>query len=187
MLSPHDPQAGSSNATNDRAGAAAQQRWRALSWLGRADQGVYLAVAVVFIGAAVAMTVYALVSFISHLDGDFPVALLELINNLLLVLIIMEVFGTVRNYVLTRTTSLRPFLYVGIISAIRRILSIGAETTVTHRAAESEVRLLILDLGVNGLVVLALTVALYLFGRADPVVAGAPPAEAEKEAEEYRG
>lgn len=186
MFSSREPAPGSLDTMSDRTDEPPRRR-RALSWLARADQGVYLAVAVLFIGASLAMIVYALATFIGHLDGDFPVVLLELINNLLLVLIIMEVFGTVRNYVLTRTTSLRPFLYVGIISAIRRILSIGAETTVAHRATESEFRLLILDLGVNGLVVLALAVALYLFGRADPIAAGAPPGEAEKESEEYKG
>jgi uncharacterized membrane protein (DUF373 family) len=187
MFSSRERVTGENEPAGGRGSGEPSRSRRALSWLARADQGVYLAVAVLFIGAALAMIVYALVNFIIHLDRDFPLELLALINNLLLVLIIMEVFGTVRNYVLTRTTSLRPFLYVGIISAIRRILAIGAETTVARRATESEFRLLILDLGVNGLVVLALAVALYLFSRASPAGAPVMAPEAEKEPEEYRG
>ena len=103
---------------------------RAEAWLDRADQGIYILVALLFLAAALAMGIYALVTFAVHIRDDFLLQLIAFINDLLLVLIIMEVFGTVRSYLTSGTTSVKPFLYIGIISATRRILAIGAQTTI---------------------------------------------------------
>ena len=132
--------------------------------LDRADEAVYLVVGALFLTAAVAMGVYSIATFIRHLQDDFPLDLITFINDLLLVLIVLEVLGTVRSYLETGTTSLEPFLYIGIISATRRILAIGAQTTLGEVKSESFEHLMI-DLGVNGGVVLALAVALFLFTR----------------------
>jgi uncharacterized membrane protein (DUF373 family) len=129
-----------------------------------ADQAVYVVVGLLFLTAAVAMGVYSVVSFVRDLRDDFPLDLITFINDLLLVLIVLEVLGTVRNYLETGATSLEPFLYIGIISATRRILAIGAQTTLGEVKNESFDHLMI-DLGVNGAVVLALAVALFLFTR----------------------
>jgi uncharacterized membrane protein (DUF373 family) len=134
-------------------------------WLARADRTVYVWVALLFLLAAVAMTVYSVLTFVLHLGQNFPLQLVIFVNDLLLVLIIMEVLGTVRSYLATGSTSLRPFLYIGIISSTRRILIIGAETTLGDATSEATFRRLMIDLGVNGAVVLALAVALFLFGR----------------------
>jgi len=133
-----------------------------LDW---ADEGLYLLVALLFLVAAGAMGVYSVITFVRNVEDDFPLDIITFVNDLLLVLIILEVLGTVRSYLATGTTSLRPFLYIGIISATRRILAIGAKTTIGEVATESAFRHLMIDLGINGAVVLALAVALYLFGR----------------------
>jgi len=135
------------------------------AWLEFGDQLLYFLVAVLFLGAAGAMGVYAVVNFVENVTGDFPLDIIAFVEDLLLVLIILEVLGTVRSYLERGSTSLRPFLYIGIISATRRILAIGAETTVGHGATETEFRHLMIDLGINGAVVLALALALYLFDR----------------------
>ncbi len=137
-------------------------------WLEWADRALYVLVALLFLGAALAMGAYSVVTFVREARHEFPLQLITFINDLLLVLIILEVLGTVRSYLATGTTSLRPFLYIGIISATRRILAIGAQTTVEKVATETTFRHLMIDLGVNGAVVLALAVALFLFGRHEP-------------------
>ncbi len=142
------------------------------SWLEWADRGVYLVVAVLFLAAALAMGGYAVVTFVRTARHEFPLQLITFINDLLLVLIILEVLGTVRSYLATGTTSLRPFLYIGIISATRRILAIGAQTTLGEVHSEATFRHLMIDLAVNGAVVLALASALFLFGRHQPATPG---------------
>ncbi|MGI8553951.1 MAG: phosphate-starvation-inducible PsiE family protein [Dehalococcoidia bacterium] len=134
-------------------------------WLDWADQAVYVLVALLFLVSAVAMGGYAVITFGQHLRQDFPLQLIRFVNDLLLVLIIMEVAGTVRSYLTSGTTSLRPFLYIGIISATRRILAIGAQSALTESVSETQFRHMMIDLGMNGAVVLALAAALFLFSR----------------------
>ena len=141
----------------------------ASSFLARGDELVYVVVGVLFLLAAASMGVYSIETFVRNWKDDFPLDLITFINDLLLVLIILEVLGTVRSYLETGTTSLEPFLYIGIISATRRILAIGAQTTLGEVKNESFNHLMI-DLGVNGGVVLALAVALFLFSRNRPDV-----------------
>ena len=140
-----------------------------LAW---ANRTLYLLVAFCLLGAAFLILVYSVVEFAAEAGDDFLLAIVFLINDLLLVLIVLEVLGTVRDYLSTGTTSLRIFLYVGIISAIRRIVAIGAETTAGEGVDEAEFTNLMIDLGVHAGVVLALAVALYLFGHQGPIGRG---------------
>ena len=61
-----------------------------------------------------------------------------------------------------------PFLYNGIISATRRILAIGAATTLGAATSETAFHHQMIDLGANGGVVLALAIALFLFSGQRP-------------------
>lgn len=91
-------------------------------------------------------------------------AIIKLVSDLLLVLIIMEVLGTVIHYLKSHATSLRPFLFIGIISATRGILSIGARLSVEAVSPEEFNRSMI-ELGVNALAILALGITLKLLGK----------------------
>jgi len=97
--------------------------------------------------------------------GDVAESIVQLISDLLLVVIIMEVLGTVIHYLKSHVTSLRPFLFIGIISATRGILLIGARLTVesgghTVENFSSDM----IELGVNAAVILALGITLKLLG-----------------------
>jgi uncharacterized membrane protein (DUF373 family) len=80
------------------------------------------------------------------------------------VLIIMEVLGTVIHYLKSHATSLRPFLFIGIISATRGILSIGARLSV-EAVSTDEFYHSMIELGVNALAILALGITLRLLGK----------------------
>jgi uncharacterized membrane protein (DUF373 family) len=93
-------------------------------------------------------------------------AIVSLISDLLLVVIIMEVLGTVIHYLKSHVTSLRPFLFIGIISATRGILLIGAKLTVggnTGRATNFTSDMI--ELGVSAGVILALGITIKLLGK----------------------
>src|SRR5437588_5680023 len=93
-------------------------------------------------------------------------AIIQLISDLLLVLIIMEVLGTVVHYLKSHITSLHPFLFIGIISATRGILSIGARLSVEGTSVPSqEFTRSMIELGVNAAVILALGITLKLLGK----------------------
>lgn len=91
-------------------------------------------------------------------------AIIKLVSDLLLVLIIMEVLGTVIHYLKAHATSLRPFLFIGIVSATRGILSIGARLSVETVQKDAFTNSMI-ELGVNAAVILALGITLKLLGK----------------------
>ncbi len=91
-------------------------------------------------------------------------AIIQFVSDLLLVLIIMEVLGTVIHYLKSHETSLRPFLFIGIVSATRGILSIGARLSVGD-VKPGEFSNAMIELGVNAAVILALGVTLKLLGK----------------------
>ncbi len=91
-------------------------------------------------------------------------SIIDLISDLLLVLIIMEVLGTVIHYLKSHATSLRPFLFIGIVSATRGILSIGAKLSVQQVEGSNFTNSMI-ELGVNAAVILTLGITLKLLGK----------------------
>jgi len=95
----------------------------------------------------------------------FAVAIIQLVSDLLLVLIIMEVLGTVTHYLKEHATSLRPFLFIGIVSATRGILSIGARLSVENTNTPQAFNQAMIELGVNSAVILALGITLKLLGK----------------------
>ncbi len=76
----------------------------------------------------------------------------------------MEVLGTVLHYLKEHATSLRPFLFIGIVSATRGILSIGARLSVENVQQAEFIRSMI-ELGINAAVILALGITLKLLGK----------------------
>jgi uncharacterized membrane protein (DUF373 family) len=91
-------------------------------------------------------------------------AIIQLVSDLLLVLIIMEVLGTVIHYLKAHATSLRPFLFIGIVSATRGVLSIGARLSVGE-VQPGDFTHAMIELGVNAAVILALGITLRLLGK----------------------
>ena len=141
---------------------------RVIPALEGADALIYSLVGLVFFGAAAGMLGYSVVAFPGNLAGlGFPIAIITLINDLLLVMIIMEVLRTVLSYLAERGGSLRPFLFIAAISATRRILAIGAQMSVAGEASlgPDQFRQSMVDLGVNAGVILAIAIALYLLTR----------------------
>jgi uncharacterized membrane protein (DUF373 family) len=131
------------------------------------DALVYGLVGIVFLAAAFGMLGYSVLIFPENVAHDgFPLAVISLINDLLLVMIIMEVLRTVISYLAERGGSLRPFLLIAAISATRRILAIGAQMSIAgDKLSPDKFQQEMIDLSVNAGAILAIAVALYLLGR----------------------
>lgn len=148
---------------------AVEEGWAAV-WLERGDRFIYgLVGACFFLGALFALG-YAFYNFFHQLSINFSdpaniaQAIINLVSDLLLVLIIMEVLGTVLHYLREHATSLKPFLFIGMISATRGVLAIGARLSVT-RVNGDEFRDAMIELGVNAAVILALGITLRVLSR----------------------
>jgi uncharacterized membrane protein (DUF373 family) len=141
--------------------------------LDRGDTLIYAIVGVCFfLGGFVALG-YSFWNFAYQLLVTSPItptvmvgAIVQLIADLLLVLIIMEVLGTVIHYLKSHVTSLRPFLFVGIITATRGILLIGAKLTVVSDISRAtNFTSDMIELGVSAGVILALGITIKLLGK----------------------
>jgi uncharacterized membrane protein (DUF373 family) len=148
---------------------AARVRHAVTPWLNGADILVYALVGIVFLADALAMLGYTVVTFFQSVHGNFPQAIITLVNDLLLVMIIMEVLRTVLSYIEEGGASLRPFLFIGAISATRRILAIGAEMSISgetqRQLTREDFARRMIDLGINAVVILIIVIALYLLAR----------------------
>lgn len=138
--------------------------------LDRGDSIIYAVVGACFFLGGIIALVYSFWHLVVSLTlpgvlkpTDLAQAIIQFISDLLLVLIIMEVLGTVIHYLKVRTTSLRPFLFIGIVSATRSILSISARLVVENIQQVDFIRAMI-ELGVNAAVILALGITLKLLG-----------------------
>src|SRR6266446_1484357 len=141
--------------------------------LDRGDSLIYAIVGVCFFAGALFALGYSFWNFgvgiapVFSLSAQPPAivqVIIQLVSDLLLVLIIMEVLGTVIHYLKEHATSLRPFLFIGIVSATRGILSIGARLSVGE-VKPGDFSNAMIELGVNAAVILALGVTLKLLGK----------------------
>ncbi len=149
------------------------RRW-SLRLLDGLDTIVYAAVGLAFVGAALLALAYSIAHLLANfgvsnpLDGPQQVQnVLTFVSDLLLVLIIMEVLGTVRSYLERGDTSVKPFLFIGIISATRGILSIGARLSIQGgQLSGAEFTNAMIELGVDAAVIIILGVTIRVLGSA---------------------
>jgi uncharacterized membrane protein (DUF373 family) len=136
------------------------------------DLLVYALVGVAFFSAAALALLYSVTNMLNSsgvsviLSGaGFAQNLLSFVSDLLLVLIIMEVLGTIRSYLEKGDTSVIPFLFIGIISATRGILSIGAQLSIDgDKLTSDQFKAKMIELGINALVIVALGATIRILG-----------------------
>ena len=131
-----------------------------------ASVGLLLGIAGVFILIG---TVSGLVRGVSHHNGGVDIAVLVL-DRVLLALIVGELLYTLRFVVRTHEIAVEPFLYVGLIAVVRRILIVTAQFERSPQTGRALTNTL-LEFGLLGLMVPALALAVWLVRRSRPVVA----------------
>jgi uncharacterized membrane protein (DUF373 family) len=91
--------------------------------LERAQDIVTVAVGVVLIALAAVLVVAGLVDFVRDaIHGTIPVASIALLDQILLVLILVEIVHTVVLSLRAHRLAAQPFIIVGLVAVIRRIL-----------------------------------------------------------------
>lgn len=87
---------------------------------------------------------------------------LKLLNDVLLVIILLELFRTVVRFLQTEVLTLEPYLAVGIIACTRRILTASAELSHQVKMTDMQFYQYLMDVGLNVIVILVLIVAVFL-------------------------
>lgn len=89
----------------------------------------YVAIAASLGLAGLILFGYVIYDFATHIsEGDLPQQILALLDGILLVFIITELIHTIRAIIDEKVLVTEPFLVVGIVAAIRRLVVVGAET-----------------------------------------------------------
>lgn len=87
---------------------------------------------------------------------------LTLLNDLLLVIILLELFRTVVRFLQTEILTLEPYLAVGIIACTRKILTASAELSHQHPLTDMQFYQYLMDVGLNVTVIMVLIIAVYM-------------------------
>jgi uncharacterized membrane protein (DUF373 family) len=140
--------------------------------IGRVEIAIYLVVAGLLIAAAGFTLVGTVVDVIrgskSRQVTDTGVFLLD---RVLLIFIIAELLYTLRLVNLGGRILVEPFLLIGLIAVVRKVLVITAEFTTTRRAAVD----FVIQIGALSALALVLVLAIYILRRSSPEAASAVP------------
>jgi uncharacterized membrane protein (DUF373 family) len=97
----------------------------------------------------------------------YPDGMLQAVNDILFVVIILEIARTVIARFNSGFYQLSRFLIIGVIASVRHILSVGSSLTLSSGKTAEAFDRGILELIVNGGVVLALVVAIFITRQAE--------------------
>jgi uncharacterized membrane protein (DUF373 family) len=152
---------------------------RGRAWVARAFTGVedlvYVLLGVLLAASALALLASAGLAFVRLLaDGSFAARVITILDQLLLVLMIVEVLYTVQVSFREHALVPEPFLVVGLIASIRRVLVITAQFSEPASQNSDGMRNAMLELGLLTVMILVLVGALAIVRRR------APGAAAEK-------
>lgn len=92
----------------------------------------------------------------------FPLGMIQAINDILFVVIILEIMRTVIVRFTDGIFQLDNFLIIGVIAAVRHILTVGASLTMGSEKSNESFRRALMEMGVNTGIVLALVFAIFL-------------------------
>lgn len=120
----------------------------------KADMILHIIAAVLLLIACGFIFFYAVI----NLANPSRDSIIHLINDVLLALIILELLWTVIRFLKKQKFILAPFLAIGIIAAVRRILLIEAQTSYMEHVPNEK----LYEIGLSAFVVITLMVAYYL-------------------------
>jgi phosphate starvation-inducible membrane PsiE len=140
----------------------------------RVEHGVYTALGSLLAIVAVVALVHAAVDVVTGVVAfNDNKRLLSIMDQLLVVLMLAEILHTVRASMRSGSLTAEPFLVVGLIASIRRVLVITLEssdaTQVPTAAPEEGVfNHSMIELGVLGMLILVMVVSIFLLRRCRP-------------------
>jgi uncharacterized membrane protein (DUF373 family) len=150
--------------------AAVSPRDSARDWVARIftriEDVVYVGLGVLLAGTAIVLLAAGAYDFVAYLvAGALPSHVVELLDRILLILMIVEILYTVQVSFREHTLVPEPFLIVGLIAAVRRILITTAEFARMIEEGGELFRNAMVELSVLTVMVLALVASLLMLRR----------------------
>ena len=145
-----------------------QQGWvsRLEDWLGKGETLVYILIGIVLLLSAF-FTVYDAVvnSAGEFARGELVAAVTHGLDRLLLALMAVEILYTVRISLKSHSLACEPFLVVGLIASVRRILILTLETAQLSQFELDKFKGSMIETGVLTVLILVLVVSIILLRR----------------------
>jgi uncharacterized membrane protein (DUF373 family) len=126
----------------------------------RMEDVFHMVLGVFLFGIAVAALIYSVIRVFTT-SPFFPSGMIQAINDVLFIIIILEILRTVIARYTDGVFQLQNFLIIGIIAAVRHILTVGAYMTLSEKTQEDFDRAVI-ELAISSGIVVALVFAIFL-------------------------
>ena len=140
-------------------------REKTSDFFGYVEDFFYVAVAGALVLVGLLYLGYTVYDFVKHaLDGGaLPILVIELLGSLLLVFILTEIIHTIRVVIDEKILVAEPFLIVGIVAAIRRMVVLSAEAQ--ELLGKPEFSDAMVELGILTAMALLLGLTIFLLRR----------------------
>ena len=132
---------------------------------------VYLGLGLLLAGSSLVLLISGVISFGQNLfGGSLTTNIVGLLDRILLILLVVELMYTVQVSFREHALLPEPFLLVGLIAAIRRVLVLTAEFAQIHDQGDLEFKHFAIELGVLTFLIVALAVSLMVLRKHGPGV-----------------
>ncbi len=130
-------------------------------WVERIEEVFHIVLGLCLLGIAIA-ALYFSVNRVFETDPFFPTGMIQAINDVLFIIIILEILRTVVARYTDGVFQLQNFLIIGVIAAVRHILTVGASMTLASGKSQTEFDRAVVELGISAGIVVALVFAIFL-------------------------
>ena len=137
----------------------------------RMEDVFHVVLGIFLFGIAVAALIYSVIRVFTT-SPFFPSGMIQAINDVLFIIIILEILRTVIARYTDGVFQLQNFLIIGIIAAVRHILTVGAYMTLSEKTQEDFDRAVI-ELAISSGIVVALVFAIFMAKVAESIASKA--------------
>ena len=130
-------------------------------WVERIEEIFHIILGLCLLGIAI-VALYFSVMRAFETSPFFPTGMIQAINDILFIVIILEILRTVVARYTDGVFQLQNFLIIGVIAAVRHILTVGASLTLASGKSQEEFDRAVIELGISAAIVVALVFAIFL-------------------------
>jgi uncharacterized membrane protein (DUF373 family) len=130
-------------------------------WVERIEEVFHIVLGVCLLGIAMAALFFS-VNRVFTTVPFFPTGMIQAINDILFIIIILEILRTVVARYTDGIFQLQNFLTIGVIAAVRHILTVGASLTLADGKSQVDFDRAVIELGISAGIVVALVFAIFL-------------------------
>jgi hypothetical protein len=130
-------------------------------WVERIEEVFHIVLGACLLGIAI-VALYFSIMRVFETQPFFPSGMIQAINDILFIIIILEILRTVVARYTDGVFQLQNFLIIGVIAAVRHILTVGASMTLAAGKTQVEFDRAVVELGVSAGIVVALVFAIFL-------------------------